>query len=131
MKTAIKKHIAIDANEKEIGTYLQEIIKRIEKEKETPALSSAMHLIYGRLLLCRKEFDKAYREFQASSTLCIDNGFIEFFEIAFWIGKMAEMQKDYQKAKTCYHMALKGCRDNPLFISSDDILDSINNLGKK
>ncbi len=130
MQTAIDKHIPIDANEKEIGSYLQEIIKRIEKDKETPALSSAMHFMYGRFLLCNKEFDKAYRQFEASSTLCVDYGLMEFFEIAFWIGKMDEMKKDYIKAKSCYHSALKLCRNNPLFISTDDILDSINNLGK-
>jgi hypothetical protein len=128
MQTAIDKHIPIDADEKEIGTYLQEILKRIEKDKETPALSSAMHFMYGRFLLCNKEFDKAYREFSASSTLCIGNGLMEFCEIPFWIGKMAEMKKDYARAKSCYYMALKECRNNPLFLSSDDILDSINNL---
>lgn len=79
MRTEIDKRIAIDASEKEIGNYLQEILKRIEMEKETPALSSAMHFFYGRLLLSRNEFDKAYQEFQASSILCVDNGLIEQF----------------------------------------------------
>lgn len=130
LHTAIDKHIAVDANDNEIAAYLYEILDRIERESKTPELLSAMHLMYGRLLLCRKQFDKAYLEFRESSTLCVENGLLEFVEILFWMGKMAEVQQDYATARSRYQSALKECRDNPIFVSSDDILDAMNNLEK-
>ena len=42
MRTAIDKRIPVDAGKKEIGTYLKEIMRRIDRGKETPELSSAM-----------------------------------------------------------------------------------------
>jgi hypothetical protein len=130
LKTAIEKHIAFDASEQEIGNYLQEILDRIERGKETPQLSSAMHFFYGRLLLHSGEFEKATKEFRASSIFCVDYGLEEHFEIIFWMGKIAEMKNDFERAKSTYQMALKQCKDNPLFITRDQILDAINNLPK-
>ena len=118
MRTAIDKRIPVDAGKKEIGTYLKEIMRRIDRGKETPELSSAMHFLFGRLLLVNGEYERAHNEFRASSTLCVEHGLAEQFEIGFWIGKIAEIKKDFERAKGCYQMALRFCENNPLFISS-------------
>ena len=125
MKTAIKKRIPLDAQGQEIANSIYEVNDEINAKGETPELVSAQHFLYGRFLLTQNELEKAYKEFAYTSTLCIDNGLMEFCELPFWVGKISEKRNDLTRAKECYEMALKLCEGNPLFISSDEILDSI------
>ncbi len=131
MITAIKKRIAIEASSREIVDYLYVLLDEIKIKGETPELASAKHFFYARFLFSQNELDKAYNEFSRSSTLCIDNGLMEFYEIAFWLGKIAEKQDNLARAKMCFEGALKLCENNPLFVSSDEILDALIVLEKK
>ena len=128
MKTAIKKRIATDAQGREIADYLYEIMDEIKIKGETPELVSARHFLFGRLLFNQNELDRAYKELSYSSTLCVDNGLMEFCELPFWVGKIAEKRNDLGKAKQCFEIALRLSEGNPLFVSSDEILDSILSL---
>ena len=121
MRSAIKKHIPINANSAEIGEYLKEIMEVVSNSVGLPEHESAMHFMFGRFLFSKGELDRAYNEFQHSSTLCIDYGLAEFSEISYWVGRIAVAKNDLKRAKMCYEGALKVCKDDPLFISREEI----------
>ena len=123
--------IPTNANSTEIATSLRETLKEIELNGETPSLKEELQFKFARLKLSEGELEDSYKILSICNSITIDNNLRENYEIYFWVGRIAELKGEYEKAKTTYEMAFKRCKDNTLLIPRNEIIEAIERVKMK
>jgi tetratricopeptide (TPR) repeat protein len=125
------QRIPTNANSIEIATSLNNTIKEIELNGETPKLKEVLLFKYARLKFSECEFEEAHSILGQCNSVTIDFGLPENYEIYFWTAQIMEAQGNIEKAKSTYEIALKRFKNNPDLISKDEIIEAIERINKK